>query len=283
MPEVRLEGGELDGLPLHYVVEGRGPATVLIHGLGGFAESWRHTIDALRGAGTVIALDLPGFGRSGKPRVEYRLSLHARAVAGLMRALGLPRARVVGHSLGGAVAAACAVLFPAAVERLVLVAATVPGFPLRPSLAYRAMALPGIGEIVSALITPGLCAGALGRCFAAPAPDEVAFLVAHEYGARASPAGRAAYLSTLRAVKTDFTEDADLYRGALARLSHPALVIHGRQDPVVPVAHAEAVVRGLPGAQGRWLEGCGHFPQIEHAVTVGGWLADFLYTPTRPR
>ena len=67
MPEVRLEGGEIDGLALHYVRRGRGPAVVLLHGLGGFAESWRCTLDALAGRADVQAVDLPGFGRSGKP------------------------------------------------------------------------------------------------------------------------------------------------------------------------------------------------------------------------
>ena len=66
-------------------------------------------------------------------------------------------------------------------------------------------------------------------------------------------------------------------------LEQPSLVIHGRQDPVVPISHAKAVAGGLPSAEGRWLERCGHFPQIEHAATVNGWLADFLYAPTRPR
>lgn len=283
MPDISLVGGDLDGLGLHYVREGRGPATVLIHGLGGFAESWRGTIAALRGQGTVIALDLPGFGRSAKPRREYRLSFHARAVEGLLRGLGVERVRLVGHSLGGAVAVAHAVLFPERVERLALLGASVPGFPLRPSLAYRLMALPGVGEIASILITPGLCAAALARCFAAPDPDEIAFLVAHEYAARTSPAGRAAYLSTLRSVRADFTADAGAYRTALARLEAPALLIHGSQDPVVPISHAAAVADGLPSAEGRWLDRCGHFPQIEHAATVNGWLADFLYAGTRYR
>ena len=283
MPELTLVGGDLDGLRLHYVIEGRGPVTLLIHGLGGFAESWRGTVAALRGDGTVIALDLPGFGQSAKPRRAYRLSFHARAVDGLLRVLGVERVRLVGHSLGGAVAVTCAVLWPGRVERLALLGATVPGFPLRPSLVYRLMALPGVGEIASALLTPGLCAAALARCFAAPDSDEIAFLVAHEYVARSSAAGRAAYLSTLRSVRAAFTAEAAAYRTALARLEQPSLVIHGSQDPVVPISHAKAVAGGLPSAEGRWLEHCGHFPQIEHAATVNGWLADFLYAPTRPR
>jgi pimeloyl-ACP methyl ester carboxylesterase len=54
-------------------------------------------------------------------------------------------------------------------------------------------------------------------------------------------------------------------------------VIHGRQDPVVPLAHAEAVARGLRRVEGRWLDRCGHFPQIEHATAVNDWLGEFLF------
>ncbi len=112
MSEIRLEGGELDGLRLHYLDEGRGPATALIHGLGGFAESWRHNIPELARHGRVIALDLPGSGRSGKPRRAYTLEFLARALEGLVRALGLDRVRLVGHSMGGHGALTCALRHP---------------------------------------------------------------------------------------------------------------------------------------------------------------------------
>src|SRR5206468_3572485 len=71
MAELGLGGGALDGLALHYVGAGRGPAVVLLHGLGGFAESWRRTVEALAPRHTVIALDLPGFGQSAKPSAHY--------------------------------------------------------------------------------------------------------------------------------------------------------------------------------------------------------------------
>lgn len=283
MPEIQLVGGPLDGLALHYLVEGSGPTTLLIHGLGGFAESWRHTLPELARHGTVIALDLPGFGRSGKPPVTYRLSFHAEAVAGFLRALGIEQVRLVGHSLGGAVAAAYAFAHPGRVERLAFVGATVPGFLLRPSLAYRLMALPGVGELMSLLVTQGICAAALRRCLVHADPDEVRFFVSHEYAVRASPEGRAAYLSTLRSAKVDFTRDGPAYRAVLGRLRRPVLVIHGRQDPVVSLAHAEAVAAGIPGAEARWLDRCGHFPQIEHAAIVTEWLAGFLYATSRSR
>src|SRR2546428_5222763 len=88
MPELQLRGGEVDGLRLNYVVEGRGPAVILVHGLGGFAESWRHNIRPLAGRATVYALDLPGFGDSAKPRTRYRLPDFSRAPP---RLIGGPR------------------------------------------------------------------------------------------------------------------------------------------------------------------------------------------------
>lgn len=266
----------MDGLELYYTSAGHGPATVLIHGLGGFAESWRDTLVALAPHARVIALDLPGFGQSAKPQRAYTLGFFAQAVDGLLEALEVERVRLVGHSLGGGVALAFALARPERVERLALLAATVPGFPLRPSLVYRLMALPVVGEVLSGFVTPRICAAAVQRCLVAPHPEEVAFLVEHQYAARATLEGRAAYLATLRGVREDFTSRAAAYRAALADWEWPTLVIHGRQDPVVPFRHAEAVVGALPRAEARWLDRCGHFPHIEHAAAVNGWLGEFL-------
>jgi pimeloyl-ACP methyl ester carboxylesterase len=279
VPKIQLTGGELDGLLLHYVEEGQGPATVLIHGLGGFAESWRHNIPPLARHGRVIALDLPGFGRSAKPPRPYTAAFLARALEGLLNALGVDQVRLVGHSLGGAVAARYVVDHPGRVERLALLGAAVPGFDLRPSWIYRTLSLPGLGEILSSMITRGLCAKGLERCFARPDPGEIRFFVDHEFAARTSLEGRAAYLSLLRTVKDDFTVGAAAYRAALDRLGRNVLVIHGREDRVVPPGHAQRVIEGLSVAEPRWLDGCGHFPQIEQAEAVNGYLREFLFAP----
>ena len=279
MAELRLKGGELDGLHLHYLSEGQGPATVLLHGLGGFAESWRHTIPELGRHGRVIALDLPGFGKSGKPRRAYTLAFLAEVLEAFLRELGLEQVRLVGHSMGGAVAARFTVTHPARVERLAFLASAVPGFPLRPSWVYRTLSLPGIGELLSRLITRGICATALERCFVSPDPEEIRFFVEHEFAVRASLEGRAAYLSLLRSVREDFTEHTQLYREGLLRFRRPILLVHGLQDAVVPLAHARQVSQGLDLATAKWLDRCGHFPQIEHAATVNTYLTEFLFEP----
>src|SRR5207247_10973148 len=88
MPELRLRSGEVDGLALNYLVEGRGPAVVLVHGLGGFAESWRHNVPSLAARATVSAVDLPGFGRSGKTSAGYSLEYFTRPPYSLLASVG---------------------------------------------------------------------------------------------------------------------------------------------------------------------------------------------------
>lgn len=278
MPEVRLRGGEVDGVRLHYVTAGEGsPVVVFLHGLGGFAESWRHNLPALARHATVFALDLPGSGQSAKPRGDYDLVALARSVHGFINALGLAQVSLVGHSLGAGVALTCALVHPSRVDRLVLLAPLVPGFAYEPSLVYRLVTLPGVGEALGLLGHARLYRALLARCFhVAPAQEEVDFLVRYAYPARTSPEARAAYLATLRHVRRDLVDRAADYRRAIAGLEAPVLLVHGRDDRVVPSAHVASAAEAFPRASLRWVRGCGHFPQIEHAATLNAWMAEFL-------
>jgi len=283
MPELQLRGGEVDGLRLHYVVDGRGPAVIFVHGLGGFAESWRHNVRPLASRATVYSVDLPGFGESAKPRTHYRLGYFANALRGFMDALGLAQASLVGHSLGGAVSTTLALTNPTRVERLALVGGVVPGCHYRPSWIYRLVALRGLGELLSLGGSAKLYKAALARCFHEPDRREIDFFVDHGYAARTDGVARAAYLATLRHVRIDFESHAEDYRRALSTLQQPVLLIHGRQDRVVPAEHCAEVAGVLRHAAVRWVDACGHFPQIEHVAAVNGWLVDFLVGRTAPR
>jgi pimeloyl-ACP methyl ester carboxylesterase len=283
MPDITLRGGEVDGLSLHYVVAGRGPAVVLLHGLGGFAASWRHTIEALASRATVFAVDLPGFGRSAKPRAAYRLGYFARALHGFLEATGIAQASLVGHSLGGSVAVTYALTHPARVERVALVAALIPGFSFRMSWSYRIVALPVVGEALALCGRAPIYRAAVARCFHVPHSGEVDFLVEHDYAIRTGAEARAAWLSTMRDIRTDFIDHRADYRRAIATLDLPVLFVHGRQDPAVSPAHATEATAGFPRAGLRWVDACGHFPHLEHAQAVNAWLAEFLIGRPAPR
>ena len=283
MPEVRLEGGPVDGLAVHYVRQGRGPSIVLLHGLGGFAESWRGTIEALAKRADVLALDLPGFGLSAKPRTRYDLDFFTRVLHGFLDVIGVGQASLVGHSLGGAVAVAYALTRPARVDRLALVSAVVPGFDYRPSWLYRMATIRGLGEAAALCARRPVYRAALARCFHAPVAGEVDALVDWSYAERTAWDAKAAYLATLRDVREDFAGRAAAYRRVAGTLGLPVLLVHGRQDPVVPAVHCANVSKGFPRASVRWLDACGHFPQLEHADTVNRWLEDFLVARPAPR
>ena len=113
---------QVDGLRLHYLVQGFGPAVVLIHGLGSCAEDWSLLqAPTLSQRYRVLMPDLRGHGRSDKPPGPYTVHQMAEDIAGFLRALGTDSAHIVGFSLGGAVAQALAVRHPERVRSLVLV------------------------------------------------------------------------------------------------------------------------------------------------------------------
>lgn len=282
MPELRLSGGALDGLTLHYVSAGRGPAVVLLHGLGGFAESWRRTVAALAPRHTVVALDLPGFGQSSKPWARYGLGFFVEALGGCLDGLGLGPVSLVGHSFGGAVAIAFTLTRPARVERLALIGALVPGF-YRLSLPYRLAVLPGVGDILALGRSARIYKAALARCFYAPDRAEIDFLVDHGYAERASWIARVAFLRTLRDSRADLVLRVADYRRAIATLDAPVLFVHGRQDGVVPAGYCRQAATGFRRAEVRWLDECGHFPQVEHPVAVNEWLGAFVAERPAPR
>jgi pimeloyl-ACP methyl ester carboxylesterase len=151
------------------------------------------------------------------------------------------------------------------------------------SLGYRVIALPVLGEALALCGRAPIYKAAIARCFHAPRRDDVDFLVDHDYAQRTGPEARAAWLATARHIRQDFVAHRSDYRRAIVTLDLPALVVHGRQDPAVPPLHATEVAAGLPRAGLRWVDACGHFPHLEHAQVVNGWLAEFLVGRPAPR
>ena len=148
---------DLHGHRVIYRVAGSGPPVVLIHGMLNSSSHWRAVALNLASDYTVIAPDLIGHGDSAAPRGDYSLGAHAASIRDLLAAIGIDRATIVGHSLGGGVAMQFFYQFPQRTERLVLISCGGLGHEVSPVL--RTAALPGFSALLSLTIHPRLLGG----------------------------------------------------------------------------------------------------------------------------
>src|SRR5881392_3625335 len=137
---------DLHGHRVIYRIAGQGPPVVLIHGMVNSSRHWEAVALRLAASHTVIAPDLIGHGDSATPRGDYSIGAHAAVIRDVLAAIGIDRATVVGHSLGGGVAMQFFYQFPQRVERLVLVSSGGLGHEVSPLL--RAATLPGMSALI---------------------------------------------------------------------------------------------------------------------------------------
>jgi pimeloyl-ACP methyl ester carboxylesterase len=273
----------IHGHTVCYRRAGSGPVLVLIHGMAGSSATWRHVIGPLSKRWTVVAPDLPGHGRSDKPRGDYSLGALASSVRDLLVALGHERATVVGQSLGGGIAMQFAYQFPERCERLVLVSSG--GLGADVSVLLRLLALPGTEYVLAAGCHRSVhdagarVAGWLRNIGVRPgaAVEEIWA----GYGSLAASDTRHAFLQTLRSV-VDFggqrvSATDRLYLAAAV----PTLIVWGDRDDIIPVAQAHATHDAIAGSRLSIFEGVGHFPHAERPERFVEVLEDFL-TTTEP-
>ncbi|MFX1298969.1 MAG: alpha/beta fold hydrolase [Promethearchaeota archaeon] len=117
---------EVNGIKICYDIHGEGGPIILIHGFSDRKEHWRGQVDALSEHFKVIRIDNRGTGKSDRPDGVYTMEVYASDVAGLMDFLGIEKAHIAGHSLGGMIAQNFAILYPSKVDMLILVN-TIPG------------------------------------------------------------------------------------------------------------------------------------------------------------
>lgn len=279
--EPRKQEIVLHGHRVSYRTAGEGDSVVLlIHGIVGCAKQWDPVARILAEHYTVIAPDLLGHGESAKPRGDYSLGAYAASVRDLLVALGYRRATVVGHSLGGGVAMQFAYEYPPFAERLVLVSSG--GLGREVHALLRAATLPG-SEVVLPLIAHERLHGfatflglALDRLGLRTGPDLAEMI--RGYGSLADAGARMAFIHTLRAVLDVTGQRVNATdRLYLAELL-PSLVIWGRHDPLIPVAHADVAHKGLPGSRLEIFEQAGHFPQLHDPFRFARTLRDFIET-----
>jgi pimeloyl-ACP methyl ester carboxylesterase len=253
---------------------GAGPAVVAIHGLGATKASFLPTVAALAATHRVIALDLPGFGESGKPLgAPYDARFFAGAVIELMDALGLERAHLIGNSLGGRVALEAGLREPERVDRLVLLAPSMAWRRSRPWAPFLRLIRPELGALqpsprrfVEAVVERAIPGARDG--WTAAGVDE--FMRAYM-----TPRGRAAFYAAARQIYLEKPDGEDGFWPRLRTLSRPALFVWGRQDRLVPIGFARHVTEALPTAEHLELD-CGHVPQLERPRETHAAVARFL-------
>lgn len=253
---------EIGGKNIQYLKlgEGEGVPLVLLHGFGGDINIWVFNQEALaEGGRTVYAVDLPGHGGSTKDVGEGDLASLVRVVEGFMGEMGVEKAHLFGHSMGGAVAASLAIQHPEKVQSLSLIASA------------------GLGEEINGDYIEGFIAAnrrkemknALGLLFATP--DLV---------------NRQLVNDVIRFKRLDGVDEAlrkladNLFPNGkqadvpdLSGVEVPMLVVWGREDKIVPVAHSE---NAPTNARVEVLDDTGHMPQMEAAGQTNRLIGEFL-------
>jgi pimeloyl-ACP methyl ester carboxylesterase len=279
------EGYELCYRKIHgywraFVQAGRGPALLLIHGIGDRSDTWQEIIPMLARDYRVIAPDLLGHGRSDKPRADYSVAGYANAMRDLLTYLDVEHATVVGHSLGGGVAMQFAYQYPERCERLVLVSAGGVGREVNPVL--RVASSPA-GELLLPILRVRLGRAAAGTI--------VAFLrwLETDLGRDSSDwlrvldalpdaVSQRAFVRTLRAV-VDYRGQVvtGLDRCYLAA-SVPTLLMWGTRDAIVPFLHAQRAHAAMPSSRLEVFVDAGHFPHHHDPERFVSVLRQFIAT-----
>lgn len=275
---IRTQEIELHGHRVSYRIAGEGPPVLLIHGIAGRSEQWIDSMSILAEDHTVVAPDLLGHGRSAKPRGDYSLGAYASGLRDLLIALDQTKATVVGHSLGGGIALQFAYQFPERTGRLALVSSGGLGREVHPLL--RAATLPG-SELVLPLISNDTVrnagtavSGVFGRLGFRAGPDIAEF--ARGYGSLSDGDARQAFLHTLRAVIDPGGQRVNASDRLYLAEDVPSVIVWGRRDPIIPVAHAGIAHRGMPGSRLEVFDDAGHFPQLDEPVRFARTLRDFI-------
>jgi pimeloyl-ACP methyl ester carboxylesterase len=268
LPEI---GASVDaaGIKTNYLEAGDGPAVVLIHGSGPGVTAyanWRLVIPEVSQEYRVIAPDMVGFGFTDRPGdVEYGLDIWVRQVIGLMDSLGLRSASVVGNSFGGGIALRMAVRHPERVDKLVLMGSMGVGFELTPGLDRVWGYTPSFENMRGVLDV-----FAHNRELV---PDELAEV---RYRASIQPGFQESFAAMFPAPRQRWVEAMRTPDEEIRAIAHRTLIVHGREDQVIPVETSLHLFRLLDRGDLHVFAHCGHWTQIERAAEFSRLVRDFL-------
>ena len=253
----------------------KGTTVVLVHGLGGFIENWVHNVTALAQSHRVYAMDLLGFGRSDKTPLIHDMYDLVRFINDFMETQKIDKASLVGNSLGGGLVLLFALQYPQKVEKLVLVDNA--GMGKGVILDFKLCSLPLLGEL---LIRPSRKTTAgLWKKIVYNSSLVTEKLIKDSYALAALPGASKALLAALRSGINLCGQRSKLTQALMEKLGSiaaPTLIIWGKQDRIIPVAHAQVAVNKILGAKLQIIDRCGHMAQLEHPEKFNKLVLDFL-------
>ncbi len=245
-----------------FLSAGQGPPLLLIHGIGDSSSTWLPVVESFATDHTVIAPDLLGHGLSDKPRADYSVAAYANGMRDLLSVLDVDRVSVVGHSLGGGVAAQFAYTFPERCERLVLVGTG--GIARSVSLLLRLAAAPNADLLMPTFGSPVFKAGArvaahLLRLLGTDLGRDTEEIL-KVFDSLPDSAARRAILRTLRSGVDWRGQVITMLDRAYLTEGMPTLLLWGAHDAIIPVEQAYLAAAAMPGSRLEIFDEAGHFP-----------------------
>jgi len=270
--QARADTGRIVDLPggdLHVREDGPrdAPAVVLLHGFACSLHWWDHITPALARDHRVVRFDLLGHGGSEKPKEGYGMESQARLVAAALDRLGVRRADVVGHSMGGSVATALAEQRPVLVESIVILDSPSKSGDAELPFTARLGFVPVLGQAINRVVPDGMVRDGLESAFAK------GFDVPDRFVEDFRDMTYTSYDDSHRA-SDDYNEESGLAE-RLADQSVPLLVVFGSEDDLVDPKSAQGY-RSVPGARVVVLDGVGHSPHVERPAATARLIADFI-------
>lgn len=257
------------GITTNYHDLGSGFPVLMLHGSGPGVSAWanwRLVMPQLAERARVIAPDLAGFGYTERrPDLRYDMDTWVAQAVGMLDALGIERADLVGNSFGGGLALQVAIRFPHRIRRLVLMGSVGVRFDITPALDAVWGYTPSI-ETMRGLLD-------LFAYDRSLANDELAKL---RYEASIRPGFQESFAAMFPAPRQRWVDAMASNVEDIKALPHETLVIHGREDKVIPLDTSLTLAQWIPNAQLHVYGKCGHWTQIEHAARFARLVADFL-------
>lgn len=267
---------QVDGLDLAYVDEGPRDSAetpmLLVHGLGATLDHWALAVPLFARHRRVLAIDLPGFGRSAKPDRLYAPAEFVAVLRGFLRALGVERVVLVGHSMGGAISAELTLDHGDAVERLVLVDAA--GMTRMPTglLDYLVERFEQSVDPKRIVLPPRLVRAMVKLVFYEPS----AFAERNVVRILASMSEEDWPDRVRSFVRSVSGLARSRVRQRLAEIRLPTLIVWGARDRVLPLRHGRRLHDGIRGSKLVVFPRTGHCPQIERPEAFCEAVESFL-------